>query len=175
MRPRIGILLFVAIGSGVVAGLVEAATAGKSRMAVVAPGTQVVFGRCPIPDRFRAAFVRASQESQLPLAMLTAVANVESQFEPDARSAAGARGLFQILPPTARELKLDTSTPEKNVLAGTRYLRILLDRFGSTELALAAYNAGPTAVEQAGGAPNQISLEYVNEVMSLWRSLNGCR
>ena len=107
--------------------------------------------------------------------MLAAVANVESRFEPDARSAAGAHGLLQVLPSTAKELKLDTSTPEKNVLAGARYLRILLDRFQSTELALAAYNAGPTAVIKAGGAPNRASLTYVREVTRLWRSLNGCK
>jgi soluble lytic murein transglycosylase-like protein len=72
-------------------------------------------------------------------------------------------------------MKADTSTPERNVLAGARYLRLLLDRFDSTELALAAYNAGPTAVEKAGGAPNRASRAYVHEVTRLWRSLNGCR
>jgi soluble lytic murein transglycosylase-like protein len=174
MRPRLFVLLLVTIVSGVVAGFVGKATAGKARTAVFRP-PKVVYGPCPIPARFRAAFERASQETQLPLAMLAAVANVESEFRPDARSTAGAHGLLQVLPSTAKELKLDTSTPEKNVLAGARYLRMLLDRFQSTELALAAYNAGPTAVEKAGGAPNNASLAYVHEVMRLWRSLNGCK
>jgi soluble lytic murein transglycosylase-like protein len=174
MRPRLIVLLFVAIASGVTAGFVGAATAGHSRRAVVrAP--QVVFGKCPIPARFRPAFERASTQSRLPLALLTAVANVESQFEPDARSTAGAHGLLQVLPSTAKALKTDTSTPDRNVLAGARYLRLMIDRFKSTDLALAAYNAGPTAVEQAGGAPNKLSQAYVREVMRLWRSLNGCR
>lgn len=174
MRPRIVVLLLVTIASGVVAGFVGQATAGKTRTAALRP-PRVVYGPCPIPARFRQAFENASRETQLPLAMLAAVANVESEFRPDARSAAGADGLLQLLPSTAKELKLDTSTPEKNVLAGARYLRMLLDRFQSTELALAAYNAGPTAVEKAGGAPNAASLAYVREVMRLWRSLNGCR
>lgn len=174
VRPRLIVLLLVVIGSGVVAGFVGKATAGKTRAAVLQP-PKIVYGPCPIPARFRGAFVRASQGTQLPLAMLAAVANVESEFRPDARSTAGAHGLLQLLPSTAKELKLDTSTPEKNVLAGARYLRLLLDRFQSTELALAAYNAGPTAVQKAGGAPNAASLAYVNEVMRLWKSLNGCR
>jgi soluble lytic murein transglycosylase-like protein len=174
MRPRIVVLLLLAIVSGVVAGFVGRATAGKTRP-VLLPRPRIVYGPCPIPARFRPAFERASRETQLPLAMLVAVANVESKFEPDARSAAGAHGLLQLLPSTAKELKLDTSTPKKNVLAGARYLRLLLDQFQSTELALAAYNAGPTAVERAGGAPNEVSLAYVREVMRLWRSLNGCR
>lgn len=50
----------------------------------------------------------------------------------------------------------------------------LLDRFGSSDLALAAYNAGPTAVARAGGAPNGATLEYVANVTGLWRRLHGC-
>ncbi|HKP17946.1 MAG TPA: lytic transglycosylase domain-containing protein [Gaiellaceae bacterium] len=174
MRPRLLILAFIAVVSGAVANVLAHATAGKARGSAPA-ATNHVFGPCPIPDRFRPAFVRASHESQLPLALLAAVANVESNFEPDARSPAGAHGLLQMLPSTAKALKLDTSTPDKNVRAGAHYLRILLDRFRSTELAVAAYNAGPTAVEKAGGAPNRTTIAYVNEVMHLWRSLNGCR
>jgi peptidoglycan DL-endopeptidase CwlO len=172
--PRIAALLLIAIVSGLVAGFVGRATAGKTRAATSLP-PGVVYGPCPIPAEFRAAFERASHETRLPLAMLAAVANIESKFEPNARSAVGAHGLLQVLPSTARELELDTSTPETNVLAGARYLRMLVDRFHSTELALAAYNAGPTAVDKADGAPNRASLAYVDEVMQLWRSLNGCK
>jgi soluble lytic murein transglycosylase-like protein len=172
--PRLVVLLFVAIVSGVTAGFVGNATAGHDHRAAFRP-PQLVIGQCPIPAEFRSAFERASAESQLPLALLTAVANVESEFRPEARSTAGAHGLLQILPSTAKELKIDTSTPDQNVLAGARYLRMLIDRFESTELALAAYNAGPTAVEKAGGAPNKASITYVHEVMHHWRSLNGCK
>jgi soluble lytic murein transglycosylase-like protein len=173
VRPRLVALLFLTIASGVTAGWVGSATAGHGpRAAFAAP--KVVFGRCPIPQQFRPAFLQASAESRLPLALLTAVATVESKFKPDARSSVGAHGLLQILPSTAKDLKLDMSTPENNVLGGARYLRMLLDQFKSTELALAAYNAGPTAVQQTGGAPNDASLAYVDEVMRLWRSYNGC-
>lgn len=61
------------------------------------------------------------------------------------------------------------------MLAGARYLRLMIDRFKSTELALAAYNADPTAVEKPGGGPNGLSQTHVREVTRLWRSLNGCR
>ncbi len=174
MRPRIVALLSVAIASGVVAGFVGKATAGKARVAV--PRTmKIVYGRCPIPVHYRAAFEEADRQTHLGLPLLSAVAGVESEFRPGARSAAGAHGIFQILPSTAKELKLDVSTPERNIIAGAQYLKLLLDRFQSTELMLAAYNAGPTAVIRAGGAPNEESLSYVLKVMQLWRSLNGCR
>jgi soluble lytic murein transglycosylase-like protein len=60
------------------------------------------------------------------------------------------------------------------VLGGARYLRQMLDRFSSTDLALAAYNAGPTAVQAAGGAPSAAVQTYVSNVTELWRSLAGC-
>ena len=148
---------------------------GSSRCAAVVRPARVVFGKCPIPERYRPAFEQAARQTGLPLALLAAVANVESSLDPEARSPAGAHGLFQILPSTARELKLDVSTPEKNIIAGARYLKILERQFQATDLMLAAYNAGPTAVIKAGGAPNTESLAYVNKVMALWRSLNGCR
>ena len=179
MRPRIVLLLIVAVASGTVAGFVGQATAGKKEAADVAAAVvrpaRVVFGKCPIPKLYRAAFEQAARQTGLPLALLTAVATVESSLDPEARSPAGAHGLFQILPSTARELKLDVSTPERNIIAGARYLKILERRFQATDLMLAAYNAGPTAVLKAGGAPNGESLRYVNKVMALWRSLNGCR
>lgn len=177
LRPRLTLLFFLAVVSGTVAGFVGSATAGKSDPSAVAGRLRppLSLGQCPIPDRYRTAFVRASHETRLPLAMLTAVAQIESQFVEDARSPAGAHGLFQLLPSTAAELKLDPYEPTSNVLAGARYLRNLLDRFHSTELALAAYNAGPDAVEKAGGPPSPMTSEYVREVTRLWRALNGCR
>jgi soluble lytic murein transglycosylase-like protein len=177
LRPRLALLFFVTVVSGTVAGFVGNATAGKGGSTAV-PGQlrpPVSLGRCPIPNRYRGACVRASHETRLPLAMLTAVAQIESQFVEDARSPAGAHGLLQVLPSTAAELKLDAYDPDSNVLAGARYLRKLLDRFDSTDLALAAYNAGPEAVEKAGGAPSDITRAYVVEVTRLWRALNGCR
>ena len=180
MRVRILALFVVAALS-----TVGAAAAGKSRRAATAveprlpalPDRGVVHSaRCPIPRRFRAAFVGAAHETGQQLAMLVAVAEVESRFEPTARSAADARGLLQVLPATGASLDLDVDDPESNVLAGALYLKQLLDRYQSTDAAFAAYNAGPTAVDHAGGeAPSVETLTYVANVQARWRALSGCR
>ena len=133
------------------------------------------FAACPFPSALRPMFERAASDADLPPAMLYAVAKVESNLQENARSAAGARGLLQVMPSTARSLDLDVDEPASNVLAGARYLRQLIDRFDSLDLALAAYNAGPTAVEQAGGAPSQDVLSYVANVNRQWLSVAGCR
>ena len=78
------------------------------------------------------------------------------------------------MPATAAVLGLDVQQPASNVLAGARFLRELVDRFGSTDLALAAYNAGPAAVESAGGAPSGETLRYVIDVNARWRAHVGC-
>ena len=129
---------------------------------------------CPLPSRYRGAFELAARETALPLPLLVAVARVESRVDQDARSSRGAQGLLQVLPSTARALGLDASSAQTNVLAGARYLRQLLVRFGSADLALAAYNAGPAAVARAGGAPSGQTITYVANVTAAWRSLRGC-
>jgi len=96
-------------------------------------------------------------------------------MNPRARSGAGARGLLQLMPATARSLRLDGDDPAANVLAGAFYLRQLIDRFGSVDLALAAYNAGPTAVEHAGAAPTLGTLRYVKNVEARAGALDACR
>lgn len=126
-----------------------------------------------MPERYRSAFATAARKTDLPLALLVAVGRVESNLRTDARSPADARGLMQVLPSTANALGLDTSEPATNVLAGARYLRMLFDRFRSSDLALAAYNAGPTAVEQAGGAPSLVTLRYVANATATWRELQA--
>ena len=131
-------------------------------------------GNCPIPARFRPAFVRAAHDTGFQLSMLVAVAQVESRFKPDARSQADARGLLQVTPTTAAELKLNVNEPSSNVLAGARYLRLMLNRFQRTDLALAAYNAGPTLVERLGRAPSQETQTYVANVQQRWAALAGC-
>jgi soluble lytic murein transglycosylase-like protein len=129
---------------------------------------------CPVPKALRAAFARASALTGVPRSLLVATAYEESQMDPGARSPAGAQGLLQLMPSTARALRLDGDDPAANVLAGARYLRLLLDRFGSVELALSAYNAGPAAVERAGGAPTIATLRYVKNIEAREPSLLGC-
>jgi soluble lytic murein transglycosylase-like protein len=123
-----------------------------------------VSATCPVPRPFRSAFATASATTGVPLSLLVATAYEESRMNPNAHSGAGATGLLQLMPATARELRLDGDDPAANVLAGARYLRQMIDRFGSLDLALAAYNAGPSAVEQAGGAPTTATLRYVKNI-----------
>ncbi len=101
-----------------------------------------------------AAINRYAKVYGLDPALVTAMVEVESGFNLKAVSPKGAQGLMQIMPATAKDLHLkDSFNAEKNIEAGTRYLKQLLDRFGTAELALAAYNAGPGTVSRAGGVP----------------------
>jgi soluble lytic murein transglycosylase-like protein len=178
MRLRLFGLLLVAIACAWIAAAVAGAGATEEAVAAKPVAAPVVIRSglvCPLPKRFRPAFRRAANDTGLPLALLTAVARVESNLRHKARSDAGARGLLQVMPGTARELALDPDHPPSNVLAGARYLRLMLQRFHSTDLALAAYNAGPTAVARAGGAPSAEVLTYVANVTRIWRRLQGCK
>jgi soluble lytic murein transglycosylase-like protein len=179
MRRRLSALLLVALIGGTIAGAVanakgRPATAHAARIPAL-PRLPEVANRCPVPAEYRHAFATAAQRTDLPLGMLVAGGQVESRLNPDARSSADARGLLQVLPSTGASLSLDVDKPDSNVLAGARYLRLLLDRFQSPDLALAAYNAGPTAVAEAGGAPTVQTETYVANVTALWRKLRGCR
>lgn len=164
MRLRLLALLLVAVASGSAVVLPT-----PSALPIDTPPNP-----CPVPSRLRDEFRAAATDTELPLALLVAVAKVESNLDPEARSPAGAHGLLQVLPSTAAELDLDPYRVGDNVLAGARYLRMLLDRFDATELALAAYNAGPAAVELEGARPNDETVAYVAGVTSEWRKLVGC-
>ena len=134
-----------------------------------------VTSSCGIPQRFVGAFRAASEETGLPLSLLSAVAWEESRMNPNALSTAGARGLLQVLPATAETVAVTDDGPRANVLAGARYLLWLVERYGrDLELALSAYNAGPTAVEQAGGAPTIETLRYAKNVEARAAALSGC-
>ena len=92
----------------------------------------------------------------------------ESGWNPQAVSHKGAVGLAQLMPDTARKLGVDPKVPRQNLEGGARYLRRQFDRFGSWPLALAAYNAGPEAVEKHGGIPPY--KETRNYVRTIWGS-----
>jgi soluble lytic murein transglycosylase-like protein len=174
MRRRAAGLLAVAVLACLVAGAVANAKSERALATrpIAAPASTE--NPCPVPQHYRGAFQAAARDTDLPLALLVSVAQVESNLDHAARSSVGATGLLQVMPPTAAELGLDPNRPETNVLAGARYLKLMLNRFGSADLALAAYNAGPTAVERSGGAPSGETITYVANVNSLWQRLQGC-
>ncbi|WP_409332257.1 NlpC/P60 family protein [Trujillonella humicola] len=116
----------------------------------------------PYSDLFVAAGARHGVEP----ALLAAVARTESNFNSSAVSPAGATGLMQFMPATARGLGVDPGDPASAIDGAARYLRQLTDRFGSTDLALAAYNAGPGTVSRYGGVPPYGETQsYVSKVL----------
>ena len=104
--------------------------------------------------------------------LIRAVIRTESAFNPRAVSQKGAQGLMQLMPGTAKELKVSNPfDPEENISGGTRYLRSLLDTFQQdVRLALAAYNAGPTVVRKSWSVPEfPETVQYIKRVLSYYR------
>jgi len=132
--------------------------------------------RAVVPGCREAIYLPLIREAELrhrlPPRLLQALIWAESRFNPLAVSPAGAAGLAQLMPATARELGVaNRHDPQENIDGGARYLRQMLDRFGSVHLALAAYNAGPGAVTKAGGIPrNRETPGYVRSVLGRWMS-----
>ncbi|ADB73734.1 lytic transglycosylase domain-containing protein [Geodermatophilus obscurus] len=111
-------------------------------------------------------FTRAGSRHGVDPALLAAVAQQESGFNASAVSPAGAQGLMQFMPATARGLGVDPFDPASAVDGAARYLADLTEQFGSTELGLAAYNAGPGTVRRYGGIPPYAETQnYVRSVM----------
>jgi soluble lytic murein transglycosylase len=117
----------------------------------------------------------AALEHGVPPALVKAVIAAESLFDADAVSRKGAQGLMQLMPETASKLGVeDPFSADQNVSGGARYLREMLDRYGDMRHALAAYNAGPTAVDYYRGIPPYPETRaYVQRVMTYYRDYNG--
>lgn len=131
------------------------------------------------PDRVRrydSHIEEAAQLYQLPRAFIRAVMQVESNFYPDAVSSTGAMGLMQLMPGTAASMGvLDAFDPRQNVLGGTRFLRVLANRFnGDLVLTVAAYNAGEGAVQKYRGVPPYAETRrYVRKVLHHYYSFRS--
>jgi hypothetical protein len=132
-------------------------------------------------DFRRASFLShveaAEARHALPPGLLDALVWTESRYNPGAVSKAGAAGLGQLMPGTARDLGIaNRFDPVANLDGAARYLRQMLDKFGVVHLALAAYNAGPGAVERARGIPrNGETPAYVRNVLRYWQLVTGDR
>ena len=108
----------------------------------------------------------AARKHNIPEDLFLRLVQQESGWNPSAVSPKGATGLAQLMPDTARLLRVDINNPEENLEGGARYLRMMYDRFGSWRLALAAYNAGPLAVEEHDGIPPYAETEnYVKAIL----------
>ncbi|HXU44915.1 MAG TPA: lytic transglycosylase domain-containing protein [Thermoanaerobaculia bacterium] len=126
----------------------------------------------PVPDAGLEPLIDQHAAAQnLDPRLVKAVIQVESGYNAAALSNKGAIGLMQLMPDTARLLDVDPYDPVQNLRGGISYLRRMIDRFaGRVECALAAYNAGPGAVEKHGGVPPfPETRDYVERILSLYR------
>lgn len=154
---------------------------GWKRMMRTGPGKASVGRGCPgcdstpprdrSPERFRrydATIEEASQLYQIPVPLIRAVIRTESDFDPRVVSAAGARGLMQLMPGTQSDMGVgNVFDPRENILGGTRYLRVLANRYGGDLLlTIAAYHAGPGAVDRYDGIPPyETTQQYLRSVL----------
>lgn len=119
------------------------------------------------PAEVSAAIQQAATRHALPVTVVEAVAWQESRFNQVAVSPKGAQGVMQLMPATAALLGVDASNLQGNIDGGAAYLSQQLSRFGDLRLALAAYNAGPEAVQRHGGIPPYAETQsYVRAIMA---------
>ncbi len=130
-------------------------------------GKQTVTASSMKKTKYDAYFKEAAKKYNISESLLKAVAKAESDFDPDCVSSAGAMGVMQLMPETAKGLGVDDPyDPEQNIMGGAKCLSLKLQEFkGDVRLALAAYNAGSGAVRRNGGVPSYCNT-YVNRVLS---------
>ncbi|MGE5488990.1 MAG: lytic transglycosylase domain-containing protein [bacterium] len=128
------------------------------------------------PSQVSPVIDRAARRQKLEPALLRAIISQESAWQPCALSRKGALGLMQLMPETAAILGVGNPfDPAQNIDGGARYLRHLLGRYdGDLALALAAYNSGPSRVDEAGGVPPiPETVEYVQSILRRLKSPQG--
>ena len=127
-------------------------------------------------ERYNTVIWKAAERYQVDYALVKAVIKTESNFNPQAVSRAGAKGLMQLMPGTADALGVDNSFhPEDNIQGGVRHLRYLLDRFqGDLPLTLAAYNAGEKVVLRCNGIPPyRETRKYIKQVLRYFKNYSS--
>lgn len=171
LRPRLGPSTGAPTGAR---GMVEARAAFRRALVAAQRPARPPSGAPPagtltdLPNGLRGLIDEAARRYGLDPALVAGVIQTESGFNPRAQSGAGAKGLMQLMDATARGLGVsDPFDPVQNVMGGARLLRQLLDRYGDVRLALAAYNAGPGAVDRYGGVPPYAETQrYVPTVLA---------
>jgi len=159
----------------------QAATADGFRVATVAPR-----GAVPRPEILQAIDATAMRYASHPALRRAGLSvtewrllfrsniEIESGYNTNVRSSVGAIGLGQLMPETARDLNVDPHNWQQNLDGSARYLLMMLVQFGDAQLALAAYNAGPNAVEQhAGIPPYRETQNHVSRVLAVFNRLEG--
>jgi len=154
------------------AEIAQTVVEAPQKVADVAEQVKENFFKTKVP--FGSIIYSEARKNDLPPELVAAVVNTESKFQPTARSGAGAVGLMQLVPRTGRWLGArDLTNPAQNIMAGTKYLKYLTERFdGDQQKAIAAYNAGEGNVRRFGGVPPfRETRNYVQRVRSFQQDL----
>ena len=152
----------------------EKVAEAPKKLAAMTDDVKETFFKTQVP--FGSLIYNEAKKNNLPPELVAAVVHTESKFHPSARSGAGAQGLMQLVPRTGRWLGArNLMDPAQNVMAGTKYLRYLTDRFdGNTTKAIAAYNAGEGNVRRFGGVPPfRETRNYVSRVQDFQKDLGA--
>ena len=158
-----GLWVMFLIGLGLLAAIWPAASAVRAEdKPEDKPEAKTLPEKCPYDE----LIFRHAREKNLPSCLIRAIIKTESDFHPKAVSDKGAKGLMQLMPGVCRRYGVrDPFNPEQNIRAGVAFFKDMLERFRNLALALAAYNAGPEAVERHKGVPPyEETKQYIIEV-----------
>jgi soluble lytic murein transglycosylase-like protein len=149
---------------------------GNMPMGAIGPVDPMAMGFSLSPDKapaeLRSLIEKAANAYSVDPDLLDALVSAESSYDPNCRSRAGALGLTQLMPDNLKSLGVTNwADPEQNLMGGARYLSQMMAKYGKPDVALAAYNAGPGAVDKYGGIPPYTETQnYVKKVLGLYNA-----